>query len=174
MLQEQARIREQKIRLNTVLEQSDAIKERTKELKQAPNGGNWLYQVLTSFRDIYPTDLLTALKELATNKDDNAILTENETTPSQLEHIKQLQGLGIFAADIREELIGKILKPLKELEGTRQRSGRKFAIVPLLSMCRIPGRGRTGIFRHGESGTAQEYSTTGDQRSFRPVCAVGQ
>lgn len=117
MLQEQARIREQKIRLNTVLEQSDVIKERIKELKQAPKGANWLYQVLTSFRDIYPTDLLTALKELATNKDDNAILTDNETTPSQLEHIKQLQGLGIFAADIREELIGKILKPLKELEG---------------------------------------------------------
>lgn len=27
-----------------------------------------------------------------------------------------MQGLGIFAADIREELIGKILKPLKIIE----------------------------------------------------------
>ncbi|MCF6261389.1 MAG: hypothetical protein L3J98_14710 [Gammaproteobacteria bacterium] len=64
-------------------------------------------------------DLLVALKELAMNKDDNAIiatLAENEADISKLEHVKQLQGLGIFAADIREELIGKILKPLKTIE----------------------------------------------------------
>jgi hypothetical protein len=35
-LQEQARIRDQKIRLNTVLEQADVIKERINDLKQAP------------------------------------------------------------------------------------------------------------------------------------------
>lgn len=117
--QEQARIREQKIRLNTILGQFDAIKERINELKRAPKGANWLYRVLTSFRKTYPADLLAALKELATNKDDNAnlsALAENETDPSQLEYVEQLQGLGIFAADIRGELIGKILKPLMELE----------------------------------------------------------
>jgi len=43
-------------------------------------------------------------------------LSENEADPSQREHVEQLQGLGIFAADIRNELIGKILKPLIELE----------------------------------------------------------
>lgn len=119
-LQEQARIREQKIHLNTILEQFEAIKERINELKRMPKGANWLYQVLTSFRKTYPTDLLTALKELATNKDDNAILAtlaENKADPSQLECVEQLQGLGIFAADIREELIGKILKPLIEMKG---------------------------------------------------------
>lgn len=118
-LQEQAHIGEQKIRLNTVLEQVDVIKERIKELKRVPKGGNWLYRVLTSYRKTYPADLLAALKELATNKDDNAILAalaENEADSSQLEQAEQLQGLGIFVADIREELIGKILKPLIELE----------------------------------------------------------
>jgi hypothetical protein len=40
----------------------------------------------------------------------------NEADPSHLEQVEQLQGLGIFAADIREELIGKTLKPLIELE----------------------------------------------------------
>jgi len=119
MFQDQVRIREQKIRINTVLEQVDDIKARIKKLKQDPKGANWLYRVLTNFRRTYPVDLLAALKELAMNKDDNAILkvlAENETDISKLEHVKQLQGLGIFAADIREELIGKILKPLIKIE----------------------------------------------------------
>ncbi len=118
-LQDLTRGRERQIRLNKVLEQSDVIKTRVRELKQAPQGANWLYQMLTVFRKTYPIDLLAALKELATNKNDSAILAaiiENETEPSQLERVEQLQGLGIFAADIREELIDKILKPLIELE----------------------------------------------------------
>ncbi|MCF6256121.1 MAG: hypothetical protein L3K25_07440 [Gammaproteobacteria bacterium] len=119
ILQDQACIREQKIQINTVLEQVDNIKTRIKKLKQEPKGANWLYRILTNFRRTYPVDLLVALKELAMNKDDNAIiatLAENEADISKLEHVKQLQGLGIFAADIREELIGKILKPLKTIE----------------------------------------------------------
>ena len=118
-LQVQARIREQMIRLNTVLEQVDVIKERIKKLKQGPKGAIWLYQVLTSFRRTYPVDLLAALKELATNKDDNAILAtlaENETDTSELERVQKFQGLDIFAADIREELVGKLLKPIIDLE----------------------------------------------------------
>ena len=117
-LQEQAGIREQKIRLNTVLEQMDATKRRISEIKQAPKGANWLNRTLISFRKTYPADLLAALTELATNKDDNAIvaaLTENEADPFHLELVEQLQGLGIFVADIREELIDKILKPLVDL-----------------------------------------------------------
>ncbi len=43
------------------------------------------------------------------------ITAEYEADPSQLERVEQLQGLGIFAVDIREELIDKILKPLIEL-----------------------------------------------------------
>lgn len=119
ILQEQARIREQKIRINTVLEQVEDIKARIKKLKQEPKGANWLYRVLTNFRKTYPLYLLAALKELVMNKDDNAIiatLTEDEADISKLEHVKQLQRLGIFAADIREELIGKILKPLIKIE----------------------------------------------------------
>ncbi len=119
VLQDLARIRKQQIRLNKVLEHSDVIKGRVKELKQSLKGANWLYRILITFRRSYPSDLLAALRELATNKNDNAILAaiiENEVDPSQLEQVEQLQGLGIFAADIREELIDKILKPLIELE----------------------------------------------------------
>jgi hypothetical protein len=135
ILQSLARIRKQQLRLNKVLEQSDTIKRRVKELKQTPKGANWLYQVLTSFHKTYPADLLAALKTLATDKEDNTILSalaEEDVGPSHLEHdsrdggdratsgtvaeVLQLQGLGIFAADIHEELIGKILKPLKQLE----------------------------------------------------------
>ncbi len=119
ILQDQAHIREKKIQINTVLEHVDDIKARIKKLKQEPKGANWLYRVLTNFRRTYPIDLLAALKALAMNTDDNAIiatLTENEADISKLEHVKQLQGLGIFVADIREELIGKILKPLIKME----------------------------------------------------------
>ena len=135
-LQDLARVRERQIRLNNVLEQSDVIKRRVKELKQAAKGANLLYQMLTVFRKTYPIDLLAALKELATNKNDNAILAaiiENETDPSQLERVEQLQGLGIFAADIREELIDKIFKPLIELE---ELAGNPDANPSLTPYCR--------------------------------------
>ena len=135
-LQDLARGRERQIRLNKVLEQSDVIKRRVKELKQALNGANWLYQMLTMFHKTYPIDLLAALKELATNKNDNAIIAaiiENEADPSQLERVEQLQGLGIFAADIREELIDKILKPLIELE---ELAGDPDASTSLPRYCR--------------------------------------
>jgi hypothetical protein len=92
--------------------------------------------MLTMFRKTYPIDLLAALKELATNKDDNAILAaiiENEADPSQLERVQQLQGLGIFAADIREELIHKILKPLI---GLQELAGNPDANTSLPRYCR--------------------------------------
>jgi hypothetical protein len=136
VLQDTARVREQKIHLNKVLEHSDVIKGRVKKLKQIPKGANWLYQMLTMFRKTYPIDLLAALKELATNKNDNAIfaaIIENEADPSQLEQVEQLQGLGIFAADIREELIHKILKPLLELE---ELAANPSANTPLPRYCR--------------------------------------
>jgi hypothetical protein len=135
-LQNLARGREQQIRLNKVLEQSDVIKQRVKELKQAPKGANWLYQMLNVFRKTYPIDLLAALKELATNKNDNAILAaiiEYDADPSHLERVEQLQGLGIFAVDIREELIDKILKPLLELE---KLAGNPDANTSLPRYCR--------------------------------------
>ncbi|MCK5649384.1 MAG: hypothetical protein KAI22_10940 [Gammaproteobacteria bacterium] len=111
-------IRKQKIQLNKILEQN-IIRDQVNELKQASQGANWLYHVLTSFCDTYPTELLTALKELATKTDENTALSElieNECDQSQRDNIGQLQGLNIFALDIREELIGKILKPLIELK----------------------------------------------------------
>ena len=118
-LKDQARIRKQKIRLNTVLEQSEEIKGRINELKRAAHGANWLYRSLSNFRKDYPIELLSGLKELAADKEDNAILntlTNNIGDTSCLEQVEQLQGLGIFVTDIREALIGKILKPLLQLE----------------------------------------------------------
>jgi len=91
---------------------------------------------LTMFHKTYPIDLLAALKELAMNKNDNAIIAaiiENEAESSQLERVEQLQGLGIFAADIREELIDKILKPLIELE---ELAGDPGASTSLPRYCR--------------------------------------
>ena len=92
--------------------------------------------MLTMFRKTYPIDLLAALRELATNKNDNVILAaiiENETDPSQLERVEQLQGLGIFAADIREEFIDKVLKPLLELE---ELAGNPEVTTSLSRYCR--------------------------------------
>lgn len=117
-LKEENDIRDQKIRLNEILEQ-DIIKERVNELKKMSKGANWLYQVLTSFSNTYPLDLLVALKKLALNNDENsiqALFIDNEADSFQTENIKQLQGLSIFSSDIREELIDKILKPLIELQ----------------------------------------------------------
>jgi hypothetical protein len=77
------------------------------------------------------------LRDLAhVSKNDNAILTaiiENKADPCQLERLEQLQGLGIFAADIREELIDKILKPLIELE---ELAGNPDANPSLTCYCR--------------------------------------
>lgn len=125
-LRNQARDREQRIRLNTLLQQSDTIKNRVRELKKVPYGASWLYRSLTNFRKTYPTDLLAALRELATRKDGNAILSvlvENNADQARLDQVEQLQGLGIFATDIREALIGNILKPLIQLEEDAENPG---------------------------------------------------
>jgi hypothetical protein len=113
------RLRDQKIRLNLVLEQSEKIRDRVNELKRATHGANWLYRALSNFQKSYPAELLTALIELASDEEDNAILStfdDNITDQYQMEQIKQLQGLDIFKIDIKEALIGKILKPLRRLE----------------------------------------------------------
>lgn len=118
-LRGESRIREQKLQLNTVLKQSEAIKNRIRELKEAPQGANWLYRALTNFRKAYPAELLTALRELATKKEDSAILSallENSAEVFHLGQVEQLEGLGIFAVDIREALINGILRPLDQLE----------------------------------------------------------
>jgi len=112
-------LRQQQIRLNTFLEQNENLKNRIKELKLAPYGANWLYRSLTGFKKAYPAELLAVLTELANNTEDNAVLdalAENDSTAFQLEQVEQLEGLGILNADIKETLIGNILKPLKELE----------------------------------------------------------
>jgi hypothetical protein len=112
----QETLRQQQIRLNAFLEKNENLKNQVKELKLAPYGANWLYRSLNGFKKTYPTELLAVLTELANSKEDNAALNalaENDITAIQLE---QLEGLGIFNADIKETLIGNILKPLKELE----------------------------------------------------------
>jgi len=119
LFQDKGNLKQQQRQLETFLEQSDNIKDRVKKLKQAPYGANWLYQSLAGFRKAYPMELLSILAELASNNKDNSFidaLTEGDDTASQLKEIEQLQGLGIFNTDIKEALIGNILKPLKELE----------------------------------------------------------
>jgi hypothetical protein len=123
VLQGQSRVRQQQIQLNTVLKQSEEIKRRIRELKQAPYGANWLYRALTNFRKACSAELLTALGELATNKEDNAILNtllEDNADASRLRQIEQLEGLGIFAVDIRDALIDGVLRPLEQLEDYAQ------------------------------------------------------
>jgi len=125
-LQGQSTVRQKQIQLNTVLEQSDTIKNRVKELKRMPYGANWLYQTLAFFRQAYPKELLSALTTLADNQEDNTILNtliENEASPSCLENVEQLQGLQIFKTDIKEALVGNILMPLKELEAIAESQG---------------------------------------------------
>jgi len=115
-VQAQVRTSEQMLRLNKVLIQTDSIKERVKELKLAPGAANYLYESLADLRKTSPIALMSALKELATNKEDNIVLTcLADADQEQREKVEQLQGLDILAADIREELVDKILKPLKEL-----------------------------------------------------------
>lgn len=118
-LRDKACVRAQRIRLNTLLQQSDAIKGRVKELKRGRYGANWLYQSLTNFRKTYPAELLAALSKFAVDKEDDGIvnaLVEDKIGHSRLEQVKQLHGLGIFATDIRDVLIENILKPLLQLE----------------------------------------------------------
>jgi len=116
---EQNRIRKQKSRLNNLLEQTGNIKEKIDFIKKQPHGANWLYKSLTHFKQAYPSELIRALKTLAANNEENRVLAtliESEADSSNIEAVRQLQGLSIFISDIREELIGKILMPLVELE----------------------------------------------------------
>ena len=141
-LREKARVTEQRIRLNTILQQSDAIKCRVKDLKRGRHGANWLYQSLSNFRRTYPAELLAALSKLAVNQEDASILdalVENETGQSRLEQIQQLQGLGIFTTDIRETLIENILKPLDMAGGNCRGPGPKATSEQILSMGGWPG-----------------------------------
>lgn len=118
ILREKNRVNKQKIRLNEILE-NDIIKERVNQLKRAPKGANWLYQVFSSFCNAYPLELLNALKELAESKEDNstpAFLMKNQADSYQLENMENLKGLRIFMSDIRVELIIKVLQPLMELQ----------------------------------------------------------
>ncbi len=110
----QDRIRERKVHLNAILEQEESIKDRVNTLKQEPNGANWLYRSLENFRKFYPADLLAALVELADNKNDNRVI-ESDADPIRIDAIGKLQGLEIFTTDIKEALIGNVLKPLKAL-----------------------------------------------------------
>lgn len=129
--QNQTKIRTQKVRLNEILN-NDVIINRVNELKRKPHGANWLYQVLKSFYMAYPTELILALKKLSINKDDESIfenLIDNKTEPFQIENIERLQGLKIFTSDIREELIGKILTPLIELNKIADKSDVKISLI---------------------------------------------
>jgi hypothetical protein len=109
--QNRTRINKQKTRLNGILVQNEEIKGRIKELKQLRFGANWLYKSQTNFNKAYPVELLKALQGLAENRGENTT-----DTPCDEELSNSIQGLGIFLTNIRDVLIGNLLKPLKELE----------------------------------------------------------
>ena len=128
-IQAQARTSEQMLWLNKVLIQADSVKERVKELKLAPGGANYLYQSLADLRKTSPIALMSALKELATNKEDNIVLTcLADVDQEQREQVEQLQGLDIFTVDIREELVDKILKPLEELVALTDKTDENLSL----------------------------------------------
>ncbi|MEH6625996.1 MAG: hypothetical protein V7739_06115 [Motiliproteus sp.] len=105
--------------LDTFINESTQIKQRVKELKQANQGANWLFQSLSQFQKAYPLELVNALQELQASKDNSSIferLIENNASDQQLQDVEQLQGLGIFCADIRQLLIENVLKPLTKLD----------------------------------------------------------
>ncbi|MCW8887004.1 MAG: hypothetical protein OQK12_17395 [Motiliproteus sp.] len=121
--------------LDTFVSESSRIKERVKEIKQMPQGANWLFQSLSHFQKAYPSELVIALKELQTEKEESSVfglLIENNASDQQLQDIEQLDGLGIFAADIRQLLIESILKPLTVLDEKAKKNGSKGNIdVPV-------------------------------------------
>jgi hypothetical protein len=130
------RVKDQKIRLNLVLDQSEKIRGRVSELKRATHGANWLYRSLSNFQRGYPAELVSALIELASDKEDNAMLKTFEDTiidQHQLEQVRQLQGLEIFKTDIKEALIGKVLKPLRHLEEIAR--NQESDSIPSLTAC---------------------------------------
>ncbi|OMH39493.1 hypothetical protein [Motiliproteus sp. MSK22-1] len=109
------------IELDTFISQSEGIKERVKELKQMSKGANWLFKSLSQFQKTYPAELFSALEELRLKKEESTVyeqLIESNATDQQLQNVEQLAGLGVFSADldIRQLLIERILKPLKELD----------------------------------------------------------
>ena len=133
------RVRDKKIRLNLVLDQSEKIRDRVNELKRSTHGANWLYLSLSNFQKSYPSELLAALTELASDKEDNAILEtfdDNTIDQYQLEQVKQLQGLEIFKTDIKETLIGKVLKPLRRLEEIAEKHHEPDSNPSLAASCK--------------------------------------
>lgn len=117
--------------LDTFVSESCLIKGRVKELKQKPQGANWLFQSLSHFQKSYPPELVAALKELQAGKEESSVfelLIENNASDQQLQDIEQLDGLGIFAADIRHLLIESVLKPLTKLDDKAKKAGSKGTV----------------------------------------------
>lgn len=117
--------------LDIFFSESQRIKERVKELKQMPQGANWLYQSLSHFQKAYPAELISALKELQAGKEDSTVferLIENNASDQQLQDVEQLQGLAIFVADIRQLLIESVLKPLTIQDEKVKKAGSKGAV----------------------------------------------
>jgi len=113
----------------------ERIKEQVKTLKQASRGGNWLFQSLSQFQKASPAELLTSLQQLQRDPQAEAVferLIERDASDQQLQDVEQLQGLAIFAEDIRELLIERILKPLTLLEEKAAKAGADGSVaVPL-------------------------------------------
>lgn len=120
------------IEIETYIGESARIKERIKQLKQMPNGANWLYQSISQFQKAYPQELISALKELQRKGEESDVfntLIENNASDQQLQDLEQLVGLSIFTQDIRKVLIEDILKPLNLLDEKAKKSGELSTIA---------------------------------------------
>lgn len=94
-------------------------KARVEELKKQPKGASWLYQSLRNFKQACPAELLEALKSLHQQGENSPVLEqmiEANANDVQLADVENLQGLGVFAGDIRQQLIDTCLKGITELE----------------------------------------------------------
>jgi len=105
---------------------SARIRAQVKALKQAEQGANWLFQSVSGFLKVCPEELLAALHALRQDPEAETVyaaLFERNASDEQLQAVEQLQGLGVFAADIRELLVERVLKPLTALDAKAVKAG---------------------------------------------------
>ena len=99
-------------------------KARVEELKKQSKGASWLYQSLRNFKQACPTELFEALKSLHQEGENSPVLEkmiDADANDTQLANIENLQGLGVFAGDIRQQLIEICLKGINKLEKKLER-----------------------------------------------------
>jgi hypothetical protein len=131
---EKERLRTYKQGINAALERKIEVLARVETLKNQQYGANWLYRSLRNFRANYPADLVRNLTDRA-RRGEPVIEQVRERSKAEIEmaqvanpsanveslryetiRIGSLQGLDIFATDIRKILINQVEKQFSELD----------------------------------------------------------